>query len=71
MALPIRASKTNHSLMQVKSIAECLNHSAMLSTFIEVIPLFCLFLSGRFTQDLLYIELNIIPVSRDDELNLK
>ena len=47
--------------MLVKSIAECspLEHSAILSTFIKLYYLslrilFRLFLSGRFTQVLLY-----------------
>ena len=51
--------KTNYPLMQVKSIAESskgsilqyLRHS--LSYHLSLRPLFCLFLSGRFTQVLL------------------
>ena len=55
--------KTNYRLMQVRSIAECSKgiqgeHSTILSTFIKLPlslrSLFCLFLSGRFTQVLLY-----------------
>ena len=51
----------NYHLMQVESIAECSKgeHSAILSTFIMlpfVIKIFVFsFLSGRFTQILLYL----------------
>ena len=52
-----------YRLMQVKSIAECSKgeHSAILSTCIklyqlQLILLFCLFLSCRFTQVLLYFK---------------
>ena len=47
-------------LMQVKSIAECSPWSILqyfqptLSYRLSLRPLFCLFLSGRFTQVLLY-----------------
>ena len=58
--------KTDYSLMQVKSIAECIKRfkiSALLSTCIKVPsvfrPLFCLVLSGRLRQVLLYIMGNI------------
>ena len=56
--------KTHYRLMQVKSIAECskrstLEHSAILSAFmnyqLSLRPLFCLFLSGHFTQVFLFI----------------
>ena len=53
--------KTNYSLMQVKSITECSKGSILqyfwpsLSYHLSLRPLFCLFLSGRFTQVLLYI----------------
>ena len=50
--------KTKYRLMQVKSIAE---HSAILLTFLKlpvVIKTFVLsFLSGHFTQILLYLQL--------------
>ena len=52
--------KTNYPLMQVKSIAECSNGSILqyfwpsLSYNLSLRSLFCLFLSGRFTQGLLY-----------------
>ena len=48
--------KTNYSLMQVKSIAECAIWSVLqyfrpsLSYHLSVRSLFCLFLSDRFTQ---------------------
>ena len=55
--------KTNYCLMQVKSIAEC--SLAILQYFrpslcyhLSLRSLFCLFLSGRFTQVLLYIIFN-------------
>ena len=53
-------SKTIYRLMQVKSIAECSKGSILqyfrpsLSYQLSFRPLFCLFLSGRFTQVLLY-----------------
>ena len=53
--------KTDYCLMQVKSIAECSKGSILqyfrplLSYHLSIIPLFCLFLSGHFTQVLLYI----------------
>ena len=52
--------KTNYSLMQVKSIAEC-SKGSILQYFRPSLSyhllrsLFCLFLSGNFTQLLLYI----------------
>ena len=53
--------KTDYRLMQVKSIAEC-SKRAFFNTFnpsisyhLSLRPVFCLFLSGRFTQVLLYI----------------
>ena len=59
--------KTDYRVMQVNSKRE---HSAILSTFIKlpvVIKIFvCLFLSGRFTQVLLYIfvyEVKKIPMN--------
>ena len=51
--------KTNYRLMQVKSIAECSKGSILqyfrpsLSYHLSLRSLFCLFLSGRFTQVLL------------------
>ena len=54
--------KTDYRLMQVKSIAECSNGSILqyfrpsLSYQLSLRPLFCLFLSGRFTQVLLYCQ---------------
>ena len=51
----------NAPLMQVESIAECSKGSILqyfrpsLSYHLSLRPLFCLFLSGRFTQVLLYI----------------
>ena len=53
--------KTNYRLMQVKSIAECSKGSILqyfrpsLSYHLSLRSLFCLFLSGCFTQVLLYI----------------
>ena len=50
--------KTNYYLMQVKSIAEwdILQYfRPSLSYYLSLRPLFCLFLSGRFTQVLLYL----------------
>ena len=52
--------KTNYGLMQVKSIAECSKGSILqyfqpsLSYHLSLRSLFCLFLSGHFTQVLLY-----------------
>ena len=52
--------KTNYLLMQVKSIAECSKWSILqyfrpsLSYHLSLRSFFCLFLSGRFTQVLLY-----------------
>ena len=52
--------KTNYRLMQVKSIAECSKWSILqyfrpaFSYHLSLRCLFCLFLSGRFTQVLLY-----------------
>ena len=50
--------KTDYRLMQVKSIAECSSilqyFRPLLSYHLSLRPLFCLFLSGRFTQILLY-----------------
>ena len=52
--------KMNFCFMQVKSIAECSKGSILqyfrpsLSYHLCLRPLFCLFLSGRFTQVLLY-----------------
>ena len=52
--------KTTYHLMQVKSIAECSKGSILqylrpsLSDHLSLKPLFCLFLSGRFKQVLLY-----------------
>ena len=51
--------KTDYRLMQVKSIAECSKGSILqyfrpsLSYYLSIRSLFCLFLSGRFTQVLL------------------
>ena len=53
--------KTIYRLMQVKSITECSNWSILqyfrpsLSYNLSLRSLFCLFLSGRFTQVLLFI----------------
>ena len=55
--------KTNYRLMQVKSIAECSKGSILqyirpsLNYHLSLRSLFCLFLSDRFTQVLLYIAL--------------
>ena len=55
--------ETNCRLMQVKSIAECSKRSILqyfppaLSCHLSLRSLFCLFLSGRFTQVLLYSKL--------------
>ena len=52
--------KTDYRLMQVKSIAECSEGSILqyyrpsLSYQLSLRPLLCLFLSGCFTQVLLY-----------------
>ena len=57
---PKLAFKTNYCLMQVKSISEWFKASILqsfrpsLSYHLSLRPLFCLFLSGRFTQGLLY-----------------
>ena len=54
---------TDHSLMQVKSIAECSKGSILqyfrpsLSNHFPLRPLFCLSLSGRLRQVLLYFRL--------------
>ena len=57
---PILVFKTDYRLMQVKGIAECSTGSIMqyfrpsLSYQLSLISLFCLFLSGRLGQVLLY-----------------
>ena len=59
---------TNYRLMQVKSVAECSKGRILrylqpsLSYHLLLRSLFCLFLSGRFTQVLLYVthELTLI-----------
>ena len=59
--------KTNYRLMQVKSIAECSKESILQyfwpssSYHLSFKSLFCLFLSGHFTQVLLYLLLVIRP----------
>ena len=58
--------KTDYRFMEVKSIAECSNGNIMqyfrpsLSYHLSLRSLFCLFLSGRFTQVLLYFNNNCI-----------
>ena len=49
--------KTNYHLMQVRSIAECILQyfRPSLSYHLSYRSLFCLFLSGHFTQVLLYM----------------
>ena len=53
--------------MQVKRIADCSKRSILqyfrpsLSYHLSLRSLFCLFLSGCFTQDLLYIVMRIYP----------
>ena len=55
--------KTNYHLMQVKSIAECSPYfRTSLSYHLSLRSLFCLFLSGRFTQVLL--NCNLIRMKR-------
>ena len=55
--------KTNYRLMQVESIAECFSWSILqyirpsLRYHLSLRPLFCIFLSGRFRQVLLYISI--------------
>ena len=55
--------KTNYRLMQVKGIAECSKGSILqyfwpsLNCHLALRSLFCLFLSGHFTQHLLYMKL--------------
>ena len=57
---PKMVSKMDYRLMQVKSIVECSKGSIMqyfwpsLSYQLSLRPIFCLILSGRFTQVLLY-----------------
>ena len=57
--------KTNYRSMQVKSIAECSKGSILqyfrpsLSYHLSLRYLFCVFLSGRFTQILLFTHENI------------
>ena len=57
--------KTNYRIMQVKSIAECFKHSAILLTLIKlpiVTKIFVLsILSDRFKQVLLYILCTVSP----------
>ena len=54
--------KTNYRLLQVKSIAECSKRSILqyfrhsLSYHLSLRSLVCLFMSGHFTQVLLYKE---------------
>ena len=62
-------NKTNYHLMQVKSIAECSKGSILqyfwpsLNYHLSLRSLFCLFLSDRFTQVLLYVTTFIYKVS--------
>ena len=55
--------QTDYRLMQVKSIAECSNGSILqyfrpsLNYYLPLRSVFCLFLSGRLRQVLLYIEI--------------
>ena len=67
--------KTNYRLMQVKSIAECSKGSILqyfrpsLSYHLSLRSLFCLFLSCRFTQVLLYLDTALtlyIPTDRPE-----
>ena len=59
--------KTDYRLMQVKSIAECSKGSILqyfrpsLSYYLSLRSLFCLFLSGRFSQVLLYDIYGLLP----------
>ena len=72
--------RTNYGLMQVKSIAECSKGSILqyfrpsLSYHLSLIPLFCLFLSGRLRQVLLYIIIwkskPVTPQNVNDPSNL-
>ena len=63
-------SKTNYRLMQVKSIAESSKGSILqyfrpaLSYYLSLRSLFCLFLSGRLRQNLLYAIAEDNPVLR-------
>ena len=54
---------TKYRLMQIKSIAECILQylSPPLRYHFSLRSLFCLFLSGRFTQVLLYIVIHLGP----------
>ena len=57
--------KVNYSFMQVKSIAECSKGSILqyfrpsLSYHLSLRTLFCLFLSGRLRQGLLYFQIQV------------
>ena len=56
--------KTNYRLMQVKSITECFLQyfRPSLSYHLPLRSLFCLFLSGGFTQVLLYVTLILLTL---------
>ena len=63
--------KTDYRLKQVKSIAECSNGSILqnfqpsLSYYLSLRSLFCLFLSGRLRQVLLYTQMPLINAHAD------
>ena len=65
---PKMVFKTDYRLMRIKSIAACTKRSIMqyvrpsLSYQLSLRDLFCLFLSGRLTQVLLYMDFLTSPV---------
>ena len=69
--IPKLVFKTDYPLMQVKSIAECSKGCSLqyfrpsLSYHLPLISLFCLFLSGRSRQVLLYLQREIKSTYND------
>ena len=61
-------SKTKYRLMQVKSIVECSKEysAPSLSYHLSLRSLFCLFLSGRFTQVLLNVPFSTTSIRGDN-----
>ena len=52
--------KTNYRLMQVKSIAECSEHSAILTTFIKLLFVIKIFVLSIFER-LFYTGYTVLP----------
>ena len=66
--------RTDYSLMQVKSIAECSKRAFFirpaLSYNLSLRPLFCLFLSGHLKQVLLHVKSTLISCADISLINI-